>query len=119
MYAAEVDARLLDRVLLVVGAVHRQRAVVEVQRVRDLGQAHGELVADRAHPQAGAPPGIAGEVDPGLRGQVYGRGRGEGQTAARWASPREKYGAVDSQNSQRLATRHLTVCSRRHTAVQI
>ncbi|MEU0374598.1 hypothetical protein ABZ070_31115 [Streptomyces sp. NPDC006283] len=61
------------------GAVHRQRAVAEAQSVHGFGQARGELVSDRSHPQASPLADASSEVDPGPRGQIHGCGRGEGE----------------------------------------
>lgn len=66
--------------LFVLASIEGQFAVGEVQTVHRLGEAHRELVADRAHPQpcpAAADP--AREVDSLQGGVVDGRGRGEGQ----------------------------------------
>ncbi|MFD7054859.1 DUF6431 domain-containing protein [Streptomyces mirabilis] len=66
--------------LFVLAAVDGQFAVVEVQAVHGLRQAHRELVADGAHSQASATAAdLAGELDPDQGGVVDGCGRGEGQ----------------------------------------
>ncbi|MGW1848936.1 hypothetical protein [Streptomyces sp. NPDC001966] len=65
---------------LVLGAVEGKVAVVEVEVLNRLGQAGGELVADRAHPQplaVAAEP--AGELNPFQSGVVDGRVCGEGR----------------------------------------
>ncbi|WP_405467611.1 hypothetical protein [Streptomyces canus] len=60
--------------------VDRQVPVAEVQVAHRLGQAHRELVADRAHPKArAAAADPARQLDPDQGGVVDGRGRGEGQ----------------------------------------
>jgi hypothetical protein len=66
--------------LFVLAAVDREVPVVEVEAPHRLGQAHRELVADGAHPQARpAAADRAGALDSDQGGVVDRRGRGEGQ----------------------------------------
>ncbi|MGA5098344.1 hypothetical protein ACPCAC_13415 [Streptomyces lavendulocolor] len=68
---------------LVLGAVDGQVAVVEVKALDGLGQAYGELTADRAHPQAHAVTAEpAGVLDTDEGGVADGRGRDGGQAQA-------------------------------------